>query len=1135
MQKKNTNKLIYAATDLVNYLLCPSITNYGLINLDIPLEKAEDDEQAKLLQKKGFEHEETYLDQLRRGSFKVVDIAAASKTSHDALLKTKEAMHDGADIIFQAFLTNDNREGHIDFLKRVDRPSRLGGWSYEVVDTKLAKTPKPKFIIQLCFYSELLTGYQDLTPKKIHLVLGDMSEKSYQLQDFGAYYRTVRADFEQFLAKRDAPAIPDPCEHCDFCVWRLLCQEKWRQADHLSQVANISKVQMKKLTDAGITRMEELAVANPDMKIPKMAPATFNTLRGQAALQVKKHKTGKDIYDLLPLDREGVRGFYRLPEQDKGDLFFDMEGDPLEKDGLEYLFGLYFFESGKPKFKDFWAHNRQEEKRAFEEFIDFVTRHLKKYPKAHIYHYASYEETALKRLMCLHGTREAEVDNLLRTEKLVDLYKVVREGIRISEPSYSIKNIETFYMQKREGDVVNAAASIIFYENWKLTKDPALLQSIRDYNEEDCRSTYLLREWLLSIKPADIAIDNLPASHIEATAHTQDSIFEYETKLAETVAALTVPLPVDSASWTADDKLHQLTAHLLDFYRRADKPVWWAYFSRMEMTEEDLLENPECIGGMVINTDFPLYKEKRSWICTYHFPDQEHKIKEGQSCTRTDTGDTISQVVKIDDEANLLQLKVGDRMFPLPDKLSIGPGLPIRNVVLRDAVFRFAGSVITGEASYHALKNILRKQNPTIDGRTEGQPIVEQGKALLAESIRAVKSLSRSYLTIQGPPGSGKTYTAARIIAALIADGKRIGVTSNSHKAINNLLKETEEFAISQGIAFTGTKKCSTSSPDSYLNGRIIVDVEKNEDVHGQLVAATAWYFARPEADQAFDYLFVDEAGQISLAHLVAMGVAAENIVLLGDQMQLGQPTQGIHPGDSGKSVLEFLMEDYATIPDDMGIFLPDTYRMHPDVCRFISDAIYDGRLQPIKANSNRKLIISKDSLYAIRQTGLQFIEASHTGCSQVSEEEAATIATLTNTLLTQAYQDKNGINHSITLDNILIVAPYNMQVNLLKRTLPHGARVGTVDKFQGQQAEVVIISMTTSSREYMPRYIDFLFSKKRLNVAISRAKCLALLVANPELLKIQCNTIEQMGLVNTLCWAHEIGSAVRDNQSSNA
>jgi superfamily I DNA and/or RNA helicase len=319
---------------------------------------------------------------------------------------------------------------------------------------------------------------------------------------------------------------------------------------------------------------------------------------------------------------------------------------------------------------------------------------------------------------------------------------------------------------------------------------------------------------------------------------------------------------------------------------------------------------------------------------------------------------------------------------------------------------------------------------------------------------------------------------------------------------------------------FRGAKKCADE--DDFLNGAMIEDVKKNEDVrdgHYDLIAGTAWLFARPDFDQTLDYLFIDEAGQVSIANVVAMGLSARNVVLVGDQMQLAQPAQGVHPGDSGKSVLDFLLGETATVSPERGVFLPRSRRMHPDVCRFISDAVYDGRLNAAKGNEVQRLIVQAITDPALKPSGISWVPVSHEGCGQKSSAEAARIADLYQALLNQRWINRQGIEARLGAADILVVSPYNMQVNHLKSVLPEGARVGTVDKFQGQEAAVVLVSMTTSSAEDVSRGMDFLYSRNRLNVAISRAKCLAIVVASPALLEAGCSTLEQLRLVNTLCF----------------
>ena len=401
---------------------------------------------------------------------------------------------------------------------------------------------------------------------------------------------------------------------------------------------------------------------------------------------------------------------------------------------------------------------------------------------------------------------------------------------------------------------------------------------------------------------------------------------------------------------------------------------------------------------------------------------------------------------------------------------------------------------------------------------------IPSGKVTCDKAADVVTRLDRSYLFIQGPPGSGKTYTGCHIILELLKAGKRVGITSNSHKPIHHLLGEVVKLAKEQGFPLDAAKKASKGNPETEFPEEAAVrNLYDNQEVFlcsAHLVAGTAWLFSHPSADQMLDYLFVDEAGQVALANIIAMGTSTKNILLLGDQMQLAQPIQGVHPGRSGDSSLDYLLDGRATVEPDRGLFLETTWRMHPNVCQFISDAVYDSRLQPEANNVNRVLVLGEGAHPHLRPSGIVFAGIDHFGCGQQSHEEAQLIREIYLSALSQQFLDGNGQLSQMTQENILVVAPYNMQVNLLRETLPAGARVGTVDKFQGQEAEVVLISMTTSSEADLPRHMEFLYSKNRLNVAISRAKCLAVLVANPALLATKCLTPEQMSLVNTLCWA---------------
>jgi len=1118
--------MLFSASDITYYAECQHRTWLDRLNLDSPMEKAPDDEQSKLLQIKGDIHENDFFIKLQAVHTHYVEIDKKQSLDQRVAL-TKQAIQDGADVIFQGSLRRGNLIGHSDFLLRLDQKGPNGCWLYEVADTKLARSTKAKFILQLCFYSDLLADITGQLPQHMYVELGNGKRESFRVADYIYYYRHLLESYLVYVASYPeiTPPYPSPCNHCPLCPWRDRCDAKRIDDDHLSAVANISRQQIVRLEKVGINTLAKLAQSSAQTIVPKLQVETFSKLREQAELQLHERTTGDQKVVVLPQQEAVVRGFARLPKPDEGDLFFDMEGNPMHEGGLEYLFGIYYFDDKKPIFKAFWGHDRGQEREAFSDFMDFVVARKARFPNMHIYHYANYENAALKRLMTLHGIKESAVDNLLREHRLVDLYTVVRESMRISKPSYSIKAVEAFYAEKRSGEVKKATDSIVVYEQWCESHDPVLLESIRQYNEDDCRSTWQLREWLLKLRPlgltwysakiAESAIKQNDKPKSDKTIKFEDDLARFHSRL--------ITHPENPLLCT---ELADVVDSVLDFYRRAAKPSWWAMFERQDAEFEVLLEDAEVIAGL----HSPMFIDtgERYEIYRYVFPEQDFKLKEGSTVKRLDNLKDI-KVVRID-EGNCsvdLELRTDDIGEPAAT-LNISMGAPLPTDAMQSALFAFADSTIQGENRYKSIIDYLARKLPDINGIEAGQSLTLVGDDLVSQAISVVERMQDSYIFIQGPPGTGKTYTGSHLIAKLLKDGKRVAVASNSHKAINNLLHAVDKRMIEAGTSYVGVKKVSTD--EHFVDSNFIMNIASNAVIAEmnplpQLLAGTAWLLARPEFRESFDYLFIDEAGQVSLANTIAMGMCARNLVLLGDQMQLGQPIQGLHPGRSGESALEFLLNGEPTIAPERGIFLATTYRMHPDVCRFISDAIYDSKLFSDASTFKQSLVLNDTAHHALKLTGISYLPVEHDGCSQRSEEEALVVNDLVMNLLTQKYQDGDGKVHPFTLNDILVVAPYNMQVNLLKRTLPEGARVGTVDKFQGQEAQVVIVSMATSSEEYLPRFIDFLFSKNRLNVAISRARSLAILVANRSLANTSCSEVKHMALVGLICKTIEIGS----------
>ncbi|HET7044494.1 MAG TPA: ATP-binding protein, partial [Gaiellaceae bacterium] len=473
-------------------------------------------------------------------------------------------------------------------------------------------------------------------------------------------------------------------------------------------------------------------------------------------------------------------------------------------------------------------------------------------------------------------------------------------------------------------------------------------------------------------------------------------------------------------------------------------------------------------------------------------------------------GASAGTIAELDDVAGTLVLALTKKADERPLPGALIPGGPYATRAQRQALLRFGRSIRDGDHRYPALEQVLRRE-PPLDGERVQVSTLDEAKSL-------VERTEGRHLFVQGPPGAGKTYSGARLIVHLLARGKRVGVSATTHRAIHTLLREVEKAAREAGVSFRGLKKGDDAGESHYEGPFVGCSNDNGAFVDGelQLLAGTAWLFAREELDQALDYVFVDEAGQVSLADAIAVGTSARTLVLLGDPLQLAQVTQGIHPDGSGASVLEHLLGEAQTIPEERGLFLERSFRMHPDVCRFVSDAFYERRLESAAGCERQGTSFG---------TGLRFLPVEHAANRRSSPEEAEAIRAEIERLLGGSWTDADGVTAPLRPQDVLVVAPYNEQVGLLAETLPRGVRVGTVDKFQGQEAPVCFFSMATSSGDDVPRNLEFLFSRHRLNVAVSRARCLAYVVASPRLLEVDCRSIEQMRMANALCLFAELAS----------
>jgi uncharacterized protein len=556
---------------------------------------------------------------------------------------------------------------------------------------------------------------------------------------------------------------------------------------------------------------------------------------------------------------------------------------------------------------------------------------------------------------------------------------------------------------------------------------------------------------------------------------------------------------------------------MLDWHGREKKAVWWEYFRLRDLSAEDLLH--ERAGLADITFLQQVGGTAKAPVHRYRFALQDTDVR-AEDDLRSIGGEKFGHVVAISLEDRTIDIKMrGDTAGLRPEAVFAHNFVDTQ--VLADALMRIGEYVakhgMEGEGDHRAARDLLMAAPP----RLRGQALQMDGEATLSAAIRIALNLDNSVFPVQGPPGAGKTYTGARMICALTREGKKVGITANSHKVIRNLLDEVVVAAREQALPIGCIQKISRPCLKFTTDNAAFLDAF---DCDCQVGGGTAWFWARPDAAGSVDVLFIDEAAQMSLANVLAVSQAARSIVLLGDPRQLEQPVQGSHPDGVDVSSLDHILGPHATVPADRGLFLAETWRLHPLICRFNSEMFYESRLHPRPGLENQT-IRSKGRLSG---AGLRYLPVEHEGNQNSSREEADIIRNLVAEILGggTTWINREGVEAPVGLAEILIIAPYNAQVFELQERIP-GARVGTVDKFQGREAPIVIYSMTTSSHSDAPRGMEFLYSANRLNVATSRAKCICVVVASPRLFEAECRTPRQMQLANAFCRYLELATSI--------
>ncbi|MEZ5653193.1 MAG: TM0106 family RecB-like putative nuclease [Burkholderiaceae bacterium] len=1158
--KKSATGYSLSPTDLAGHLTCKHLSASSRAVADgLSTRPVRFGPVIDKLRESGTDHEKAYLEHLRSSDHSITDLTDGSAHALAAAMKS------GADVIYQPALSDTRWSGRADFLVKVPGASLFGPWQYEPVDTKLAREARAGAVLQLCVYGHLLEAVQGARPAAMHLVPpGEgFTRVSFRTADFAAVFRWLAEELAAFV-QAPPDTYPEPVPHCDVCNWWTECETRRRADDHLSYTAGISARQMEVLRTLGVLTLTALARWDDIESAPRANRDALTRLRDQARLQVDSRGLEVPQFCLRePIDAS--HGLALLPLPSPNDVFLDLEGDHFaEGGGHEYLFGwLAMGADGQHAYQSHWAGTRAAERAAFEAFMDVATAVRTRDPGAHIYHFAPYEPSALKRLASRYATRESELDALLRAEAFVDLYAVVRGGLMAGVERYSIKDLEPLFGYRRAQALDEAGMSRRLIET--AIESGGLDDSlaghraiVEDYNREDCESALRLRDWLESLR-TELEADGVVLPRPSPGSGTaSEKVSALDERLATLRDGLLASLPADESQWKDSDRARFLLAHLLGFQRREDKAAWWEFFRLRDLDDEQRRDERRAVVGLVFDSEISRKSKTGKTLVPIHryrFPGQEIDARPGDDLKFLPLSDANRAVAVATADGSGPSRDNAERNLGSVEALDVAEGWLdvkkrkdtvdthpetgfffkiVRAEVLLESLERFGTYVadhgLVPAAPYAAAVRLLERGPSALCG-PEGS-LCQPGESAVKAACRLCTELDGQVLAIQGPPGAGKTYTGAHVIATLVAAELRVGVAAVSHRVIDNLLSAAIEVAEASGVSLDAAHR---DEHDESRDPRIL-SIKVQDDALAalqggaiQVLGATAWTWARQDFEQAVDVLVVDEAGQMSLANTLACAPAALGLVLLGDPQQLEQPLQASHPEGSDVSALAHWLDGAATRPEDRGLFLATTWRLHPDIARFTSEIYYEERLSSEPGLDQQTVMPLEGRSLPVSGSGLRYLPVVSKGNTARSAEEVTVIADLARRLLNNAqWRNRHGGVARISADDLLIVAPYNAQVAALQASLPElSSRIGTVDKFQGQEAAVVIYSMTSSSPDDAPRGMAFLYDPHRFNVATSRARALCVLVGEPSLFSPRCQTPRQLALANAFCRFRELAQTI--------
>lgn len=1093
--RKNNNQYSFTPTDLNNHLRCEHLSQLNRQVADGELTKPEARDINFPFFEDGIEFEKNYLQSLMEKGLNIFNPDGERLTKEETIA----AMREGYDVIYQGFLAHDSWYGYSDFLIKTDCTSDLGQWSYEVLDTKISPQTKATSLLQIALYSDLLKNYQGRIPQQMHIVT-PVKKESYTVQHYLHYLKYIQNNFSSKILNK-TETYPEICNHCTLCDWQPLCQEKRRKDDYLGFVAGAKKSNIKELKAQNIATLEALAKEPlENIQLKKGSKETSRRLQLQAKTQYLTRTTGQLQFELLPLKSNA--GLSLLPEPTKQDLYIDVKAIRGNTQSRILCVSWNYGAS----FTHVLAKTPTEQKEVLENLINLMLHSKQAYPYSFIYHYGSATINQLKQAVNQLGCMENELDQLLRMESFIDLKHITQHAVCIGVESYELLNIEAIYKFKRQ----NFTFSSDLLDT--ISNENTLNQLTLSSAEDEIKSLQNLHSWLEEQRTQLLDSGQMIERPVFTTELEVEGISEHLLRIQPLFSELMQNIPEERKNRTAEQQARYLLAHFLDWYRREEKSFWWEYFRLLSLQPEEHLDEKLAIGQL--NYIGQREKINRSIVDTYRFAEQEHDLKVGNT-VKNEEGLNAGEIVKIDDKNHLIYLKKG------PSAAEMHPQSIIKfeRFLTKDkveAVIRFAEWVVENgiendSPEYGAIREILLNRAPKTSSS------LSTADDLLTKSLNWVHQLEHSYLPIQGPPGAGKSYTASRIIFDLIKKKKKVGITALSHKVITNLLLKVHELAEKEKEEIKTIYKSSGNKDDEtpWKNAK------NTQEIIGcipdyNLFAGTSFMWCHPDLKEQLDYLFIDEAGQYALIETMVVGQVAKNIVLLGDQQQLKQPIQGFHPEGTELSALEHLLNGASTIPEKRGIFLAQTWRMHPSIASFDSEMFYESRLKAVDKLCHQKINGSR----LLPNAGLYYSPVKHEANSNCSEEEVEQVEKIVKNLLESqlTWTDANHKEHPLTAKDIKIITPYNAQVFELEKKLPH-IDIGTVDKFQGQEAPIVIYSMATSTPEEAPRGMDFLYSPNRFNVAVSRAQIAFILVGNPAIFQPNCSFPEQVKMANIFCY----------------